>query len=96
MMQMRTIISLFGALLLSLAAMERGASAESVKTDGDLKITGAVDNTGGDGIIFPDGSTQTKACSQCANGVLSISLGGTGTSAAPAVAGQFLRSISAG
>jgi hypothetical protein len=70
--------------------------AANVETRGDLKITGAVDNTGGSGITFPDGSTQTKACSGCANGVLSISLGGTGTSIAPAEEGQFLRSISPG
>jgi FtsZ-binding cell division protein ZapB len=70
--------------------------AANVETRGDLRVTGAVDNTGGTGIIFPDGSNQTKACSGCANGILSISLGGTGTSIAPAEEGQFLRSISPG
>jgi len=52
--------------------------AANVVTNGDLKVSGMIDNTGGDGIKFPDGNIQTSACSGCAGGILSILLGGTG------------------
>jgi len=54
--------------------------AADVETNGDLRVSGVIDNTGGEGIRFPDGNIQTSACSGCAGGILSIALGGTGAS----------------
>jgi hypothetical protein len=65
-------------LLFSVPVFEQAGSAADVETIGDLKVSGIIDNSGGEGIKFPDGSTQAKACSGCAGGILSISLGGTG------------------
>jgi hypothetical protein len=69
-------LSLF--LLLVAAAFAPSLFAAGVETVGDLKVSGFIDNTGGDGIIFPNGSTQASACS-CAYGILPLSLGGTGS-----------------
>jgi trimeric autotransporter adhesin len=77
MMQTRAQVFVFGALsLLSLLAMEQGALADSVETAGVLNATG--------GVRFPDGNVQTSACTGCAGGILSISLGGTGGNTASA------------
>lgn len=50
------------------------ALADSVETAGLLNATG--------GIRFSDGNVQTSACTGCAGGILSISLGGTGANSA--------------
>jgi hypothetical protein len=65
-------------LLFSVQAFEKVGFAADVETVGDLKVSGVIDNIGGDGIRFPDGNIQTSACSGCAGGILSVSLGGTG------------------
>jgi hypothetical protein len=57
-------------MLFSLTAFELNVYAAAVETVGELKTSG--------GIRFSDESLQTSACSGCANGVLSILLGGTG------------------
>ena len=72
--------SLCFSLVLIFSSPAQRSFAADVETAGDLKVTGMIDNTGGAGIKFPDGNTQTTACSGCANGILSISLGGTGAS----------------
>jgi hypothetical protein len=53
--------------------------ATDVETVGDLKVSGMIDNSVGEGVKFPDGNIQTKACSGCA-GVVPINLGGTNAS----------------
>jgi hypothetical protein len=64
--------------LFCLLILSRQVSATDVETAGDLKVSGLVDNSSGEGIKFPDGKIQTNACNACVNGVLSIPLGGTG------------------
>ena len=71
-------------LLFSVPVFEQSGSAADVETIGDLKVSGVVDNSGGDGIRFPDGIIQTNACNACVSGVLPISLGGTGGATAAA------------
>jgi hypothetical protein len=66
------------ALLFSVQAFEKMGFAADVETVGDLKVSGVIDNSTGEGIKFPDGNTQTTACNACVNGVIPISLGGTG------------------
>jgi hypothetical protein len=80
MLKMRAILLVCGALLISMLVFEQAGLAADVETVGDLKVSGMIDNTGGEGIKFPDGNIQTSACSGCAGGILSISLGGTGAS----------------
>jgi len=58
-------------MLISLTSFERAASAADVEAVGELKVS--------EGIRFSsDNSLQTKACTGCANGILTIDLGGTG------------------
>jgi hypothetical protein len=74
-------------LVLIYSVLAQRSLAADVETVGDLKVSGMIDNTGGEGIKFPDGNIQTSACTGCAGGILSISLGGTGaTSASEALA----------
>lgn len=78
MLKKRTLslsISLFFSFLFASVLFAAG-----VETVGDLKVSGMIDNLGGDGVKFPDGSIQESACTACAGGILSISLGGTGAS----------------
>ncbi len=78
------ILFLCCTLFFSVPAFVPVGSAADVETVGNLKVSGVIDNTGGEGIRFPDGFTQTSACNACVNGVLSISLGGTGGATADA------------
>jgi trimeric autotransporter adhesin len=89
MMRRWAISFLCFSLMFSVAAFEQAGSAADVETVGDLKVSGIIDNTGGEGIIFPDGITQTAACNACVNGVLSITLGGTGGATADAARGNL-------
>ncbi len=73
-------LTLCFSLVLICSVFAQRSFAADVETAGDLKVTGMIDNTGGEGIKFPDGNIQTSACSGCAGGILSISLGGTGAS----------------
>jgi hypothetical protein len=79
MRRKRAISFLFCTLVFSVPVFEQAGVAADVETVGDLKVSGVIDNYDGDGIKFPDGSTQTKACSACAYGILPITLGGTGS-----------------
>jgi hypothetical protein len=65
------------AMLLSIPISEQKGFAADVDTIGNLSVQETIESTTG-GIKFPDDSIQTKACSGCANGILAISLGGTG------------------
>jgi len=80
-------LALCFSLVLIYSVFAQCSFAADVETIGDLKVSGMIDNTGGEGIRFPDGYIQTSACTTCASGILSISLGGTGaTSASEALA----------
>jgi trimeric autotransporter adhesin len=89
MVAKRAISFLFCSLLFSVPAFEHAGSAADVETNGDLTVNGVIDNSNGEGIKFPDGFTQTSACNACVNGVLSISLGGTGGTTAEAARGNL-------
>lgn len=73
----KVTLSLCFSLFIVCAVFETGTLAADVETVGDLKVHGVVESTSG-GFKFPDGITQTSACNACVNGVLSITLGGTG------------------
>ncbi|NVN92829.1 MAG: hypothetical protein HXX11_19845 [Desulfuromonadales bacterium] len=71
-------------LLFSIPFFEKAVQAADVETVGDLKVTGIIDNTGGEGIRFTDNSLQTTAYTGSASGGVnitspdgSISVGGT-------------------
>jgi hypothetical protein len=78
MVRKRAISLLVCTLLFSVPTFVQIVSAADVETLGDLKVSGVIDNSTGEGIKFPDGIIQTNACNACVNGVLSIALGGTG------------------
>lgn len=84
---MNSTTSLFivcSSLIISVTVFEQKVFSADVETNGNLTVQGTVESTTG-GIKFPDNSVQTSACSGCANGILSISLGGTGADNASGV-----------
>jgi hypothetical protein len=80
MSKKKMILSRCLSLFLVSSAFAPGTFAADVETNGDLTVNGVIESS--DGVKFPDGKTQTKACNDCVNGVLPISLGGTGGNSA--------------
>jgi trimeric autotransporter adhesin len=76
MRRKREISFLVCTLLFSVPAFVETGAAADVETVGDLNVQGVIESSGG--VKFPDGITQTSACNACVNGVLPITLGGTG------------------